>query len=213
MVQRPRYPLNLRGAGARRQGGVVLMIALIVLVAMTLAAIGMVRSLDTGTLVAGNIGFRQSAVATGDSGIEAARTWMVANRLTLNTDNVGQGYYSTRQDNLDLTGNATYGGTDGVDWGGSDPAQPVKAFDAGTVDGTTNHVFYLIQRMCSIPGSINDPGQSCTTAANLAVGSSQSAPDYSSYGLKIKNQVYYRVTARVNGSKNTVSYVQAVILL
>jgi len=212
MVQRPRYRMNHR-APARRQRGVVLLIALIVLVAMTLAGIGMMRSLDTGTLVAGNIGFRQSAVATADSGVEAARLWLITNRFILDSDQPANGYYSTRQDNLDITGNATYGGTDGVDWGGSDPSQPVKAFDAGTIDGTTNHVYYLIQRMCSIPGSINDPGQSCTTASNLAVGSSQSAPDYSTYALKIKNQVYYRVTTRVAGAKSTVSYVQAVILL
>jgi len=202
-----------RRPGPQRERGVVLMIALIVLVAMTLAGIGIVRSIDTGTLVAGNIGFRQSAVATGDSGIEAARTWLIANRNTLNTDQVGSGYYSTRQDNLDITGNLTQGGTDGVDWGGSDPSQPVKAFDAGDVDGTGNHVYFLIQRMCAIPGGINDPGQDCTTASNNALGSSQSAPDYSTYALKIKNQVYYRITSRVNGAKSTVSYVQAVVLL
>ena len=205
--------LRLRHARPQRERGVVLLIALIALVAMTLAAIGMVRSLDTGTLVSGNISFRQSAVNTGDSGIEKARTWLITNRSVLDTDQNGSGYYSTRQDSLDITGNMTYGGTDGVDWGGSDPSQPVKAYDAGDVDGTGNHVYYLIQRMCSIPGTINDPGQSCATASNQATGSSQDAPDYSSYALKVKNQVYYRITARVNGAKNTVSYVQAVVLL
>ena len=54
-------------SGPRRERGVVLLIALIVLVAMTLAGIGMMRSIDTGTMVSGNIGFRQAAVATGDS--------------------------------------------------------------------------------------------------------------------------------------------------
>ena len=57
--------------GARRQRGVVLLIALIVLVAMTLAGIGMMRSIDSGTLVSGNIGFREAAVATADTGVEA----------------------------------------------------------------------------------------------------------------------------------------------
>ena len=70
---------NSRSSLPRRQQGVVLLIALIVLVAMTLAGIGMMRSIDTGTMVAGNIGFRQSAVATGDGGIEQAITWLVAN--------------------------------------------------------------------------------------------------------------------------------------
>ena len=201
-----------KATGARRQRGVVLLIALIVLVAMTLAGLAMMRSIDTGTIVAGNIGFREAAVATGDSGVESARTWLMANINSLDTDQASNGYYSTRQDNLDFTGNA--GGTFGVDWGGSDPSQPVKAFDAGTaIDSTGNHVYYLIQRMCSIPGSINAPAQSCTTVSQSGIGSTQSAPEYSSYGLAIKNEVYYRVTSRVNGPKNTVSYVQAVILL
>jgi len=212
MVSNARSAMDRRSAPARRQGGVVLMIALIVLVAMTLAALGLIRSIDTGTMVAGNIGFREAATASGDSGVEAARTWLIANQLALDNDQPAAGYYSTRQDNLDITGNLTAGGTDGVDWGGSDPSQPVKAFDAGTaLDGTGNHVFYLIQRLCSIPGSVNLPLQSCTTATVSGIGSTQNAPDYSSYGLYTQNEAYYRVTARVNGPKNTVSYVQAVI--
>lgn len=195
-----------------RQEGVVLLIALITLVAMTLAGIGIMRSIDTGTLVAGNIGFRQSAVASADSGLEAARTWLLANETALNVDNSAQGYYATRQDSLDITGNRTEGGLDGVDWGGSDPAQPVKAFNAGT-DASGNQIYYLIHRMCSATGSVNAALQSCATSEASGIGSSQDAPDYSSYGLKIRNQIFYRITARVNGPKNTVSYVQAVVLL
>lgn len=198
---------------ARRERGVVLLVALIVLVAMTLAAIGMMRSIDTGTLVAGNIGFRQAAVATADSGVEQARAWLMANVNLLNSDVPGNGYYSTRQDTLDITGNRTEGGLDGVDWGGSDPSQPVKAFSLGSVDSSGNTVYYLIHRLCSIPGSINAPGQSCAVAMISGRGSSQDAPDYSSYALALKSQVYYRITARVTGPKNTVSYVQAFILL
>src|SRR5450432_280608 len=152
---------RVNAIGGRRQGGVVLLIALIVLVAMTLAGIGMMRSIDAGTLVAGNIGFREAAVATADSGVEAARTWLIANVNSLNTDNAAMGYYSTRQDSLDFTGNMTEGGHDGVNWGGSDPNQPVSAFTLGTVDTSGNTVYYLINRLCAIPGTINGVGQTC----------------------------------------------------
>ena len=199
--------------GARRERGVVLLIALIVLVAMTLAGLGMMRSIDTGTIVAGNIGFREAAVATGDTGIESARAWLITNLNSLDNDNPAMGYYSTRQDGLDFTGNKTEGGTDGVNWGGSDPTQVVQGYQLGTVDTSGNTVFYLIHRLCSLPGSINGSGQSCATVAVSGTGSSQSAPDYSSYALAVKNQVYFRVTTRVNGPKNTVSYVQAVLLM
>jgi type IV pilus assembly protein PilX len=199
--------------GPRRQQGVVLMIALIVLVAMTLAGLGMIRSADTGTLVAGNIGFRQSAVATADSGVEAARTWLLANLNVLGSDNTAAGYYSTRQDSLDLTGNRTEGGLDGVDWGGSDPTQPVKAYNLGTPDSSGNQVFYLIHRLCSVTGSTNLPTQSCATVTRAVSGSTNDACDYSGCALKDTSQIYYRITARVTGPKNTVSYVQAVILI
>ena len=63
-----------------RQRGVVLFIALIVLVAMALAGIALVRSVDTGILVAGNIAFKQGATNAGDQGLEAARTWLVTNK-------------------------------------------------------------------------------------------------------------------------------------
>jgi len=198
----------------RRQEGVVLLIALIVLVAMTLAGLGLIRAIDTGTLVAGNIGFRESAVASGDSGIELARAWLMNNRTALNSDQSQFGYYSTRQETVDLTGNKTAGTSDGVDWGGSNPLAPVQAFDAGTtVDGSGNHIYYVIQRLCAIPGGINTPSQDCTTIAVTSMGSTQNAPDYSGYALALKNEVYYRITSRIEGPKSTVSYVQAIVLI
>jgi hypothetical protein len=197
-----------------RQQGVILLIALIALVAMTLAALGLVRSIDTGTLVAGNIGFRQSAVATADAGVEAARAFIVANLNSgaLLADNPAQGYYSTRQDSLDITGNRTAGGTDGVDWGGSDPSQPVKAFDAGVLDATGAHVYYLIHRLCSNPGAYNANPQDCVVQTAVGQGSTKrlvDVPDQPFSGIPFYS---YRVTVRVNGPKNTVSYVQALIL-
>jgi Tfp pilus assembly protein PilX len=203
---------KLRVSARRREEGVVLLVALITLVAMTLAGIGIMRSIDAGTMVAGNIGFRQAAVASGDTGIEAARTWLLANRPVLNDNNPALGYYSTRQDNLDLTGNRG-GLSDGVDWDGTNVDLPVKAFKVAAGDGSGNTIYYLIHRLCSVPGSVNAPAQSCATASVSGVGSSQDAPDYSSYALRVTNQIYYRVTTRVDGPKNTVSYVQAVILL
>jgi type IV pilus assembly protein PilX len=202
------------GRPPRREEGVVLMIALIVLVAMTLAGIGMIRSIDTGTMVAGNISFRQSAVAAGDSGIEAAITWLQANPSSLTGDITAKGYYSTRQDSVDLTGNKTEGGIDGVNWDGTATSQVAKALAVGTVDPSTgNQVYYIIHRLCSIPGTINAPAQSCATSSSTGTGSTQDAPTYDNQGILVANRIYYRITSKVVGPKNTVSYVQAVILL
>src|SRR6267143_504900 len=62
-----------------RQGGTILIIALIVLVAMTLAGIATMRSVDTATITAGNIGLRQASVNAADQGIQAGVNWLTAN--------------------------------------------------------------------------------------------------------------------------------------
>ncbi len=55
-------------ARARRSGqrGVALFFALICMVAIMLAAVMLVRSVDTATLIAGNLAFQQSATRSGD---------------------------------------------------------------------------------------------------------------------------------------------------
>jgi type IV pilus assembly protein PilX len=195
-----------------RERGVVLMIALIVLVAMTLAGLGIIRSVDSGTLVAGNIGYRQAALASTDAALETAITWLVANKNTLNVDIPGSGFYSTRQDALDITGNKTAGGTDGVDWYNANPLIPVKAVHVGT-DASGSDLYYIINRLCSIPGGMNDPGQDCTTTTGTGIGSTQGSPAYGQQGLPEQDQPYYRVTVRADGLKNTVTYVQAMVTL
>src|SRR5256885_8971705 len=84
-----------------RQGGTILIIALIVLVAMTLAGIATMRSVDTATITAGNIGLRQASVNAADQGIQAGVNWLTANLgPTLINDNhqsgtASNGYFSS----------------------------------------------------------------------------------------------------------------------
>lgn len=200
----------------RRQVGVILIITLIALVAMTLAAVALVRSVDTGTIVAGNLGFKQSAVVSGDAGLEAARTWLLANTTLLSANSPNNGYYATRQDGIDFTGARTPSVlADNVDWDGTNGASVSKSklVNSGTADSAGNVVAYVIHRMCDIPGGINDPGQACATATIDATGSTKDAPDYSKYGLQSAKLVYYRVTSRVLGPRNTVTYVQSLLVL
>ena len=50
-----------------------LLFALLALAAMLLAAVALVRSVDSGALVLGNLGFKQDATSAGDSAAELAR--------------------------------------------------------------------------------------------------------------------------------------------
>src|ERR1700758_2734999 len=84
------------------QRGVTLIFALITLVALLFATLALIRSVDTSTILMGNIGFKQDATATADQATKSALTWLAAQSAVLNTDslakNLGQGYYaSTKQ--------------------------------------------------------------------------------------------------------------------
>ena len=185
----------------RAQRGAVLFIALIVLVAMSLAGLALMRGVDTGALIASNLAFKQSATAAGDEGIEAARGWLLSNSgPTLYTDIPGSAYYSTMQTNVDLIG--------------SDPTKP--DFDWSTAvslapDAAGNTVSYVIQRLCELPG---DPASvNCIRATGSTSSSSgtKGAVSYGGYAISVPTGAFYRITVRVQGPRKTLSFVQATI--
>lgn len=208
---------SFRHGSHRRERGVVLVIALIVLVAMTLAGIAMVRSVDTGNLVAGNMAFKQGAVLAGDSGTEAAITWLsaIAGASSSYNDNPAAGYYATSQDNLDLTNRDPAKAW--VDWnfdncgGASIPACITPAAPISAAGGNT--VTYIIHRLCLSSGDPNAAGNSC---ANYQASSSTSpkrgelryGDDKRFEPLPVE---YYRITSKVVGPRNTVSYVETIL--
>jgi Tfp pilus assembly protein PilX len=202
----------------KRQRGVVLIIALIVLIAMTLAGIGLVRSVDTGNLVAGNLAFKQSLALAGDAANEGAIAWLKANQASalMNADQPASGYYSTEQANLDVTNSNNSGVTMAVvDWDHNDCAgltyttcvQPSAATTVGD-----NQVSYIINRLCKTPGTYNDSANSCVTYSGLNVKSpSRNDKEWAGYDFAGTPTPYYRVTSRVLGPRNTTAFVQTVV--
>lgn len=204
----PQYVVKPHAVRKRHgQHGVVLIIALIVLVAMTLASIAMVRSIDTSTIIAGNLAFKQSAVASGDAGIEAAVTWLSANGDSLTADSAANGYYATSQDSLDLTAGTT-STADDLNW--SDATKVKKL----ATDAAGNDVAYIIHRMCNSTGALN--ASTCATEDGVLTGSSLGAArqmtTYQPGSWTVAaSRGYYRITVRVAGPRNTISYVQAFV--
>lgn len=210
--------LSTPGIGPRvaAQSGITLIITLIVLVAMTLASVAMVRSVDTSVMIAGNLAFRQGATTAGDAGVEAARAWLVANSGALANDDEGNGYYSSSQDNLDLTGNRTPGNTaDDVDWEdtGIGVSQPVCL----APDTAGNTACYIIHRLCIDPNSPLDSAK-CSTQESARSGSSKGASlsmeryQPTSWSM-VATMAYYRVTVRVAGPRNNISFIQTFLLI
>ena len=191
-----------RHRAARRQRGVVLFIALIVLVAMALAGVAMMRSVDTTLGVAGNLAFKQAAVLSTDQGVSTAYVWINANPgAALQNDDPGNGYFAS------FVQDPPTGWFDLANWGSG------MLVNGGTPDAAGNSIRYIVHRMCSSSGAYNAGGQECalyTPLLGAAAGSTQSVGSYQFQG---NPQVYLRVTTRVDGPKNTVSITQTSILI
>lgn len=204
------YAISIVSTSRRRtQSGVVLIIMLIVLVAMTLAALSLVRSTDTTNVIAGNMSFQQAAVHSGDTGIELAATWLKNNAAgaTLDSDDPTNGYVAG---GLGVAPNLAANPPQSWDnyWVNT---LATRAVVAQQQDAAGNSVSYVIDRMCANAGPVTG-GAACVSSPSVAVasGSEEEA------GLKQLNSpsvVYYRITVRVDGPRNTVSYVQSVVAL
>ena len=201
-------------ASRRQQRGVMLFISLIVLVAMTLAAVAMMRSVDTATLVAGNIGFRQSAVNAADQGVQNAYTWLGATVATagINTDSAANGYSSSVP-----AGEAPDWYTNSASWLNAF-AVPLTCPAMGLVgqDCGRNTVSYVIHRLCPVAncapnatcgGVTNICGQTLTSTAISGEGVDQSAPNF----FTTPPQTHYRITVRSVGPRASIAYVQTLL--
>ena len=205
-------------ARLKRQQGMVLFVALVVVVAMALAGLALIRSVDTNVVVAGNIAFRQSATNAAEQGVEAARTWLLANKSTLSDDQVAPGatppsaYFSNWQDTVDLTGNDPAKGD--FDWTNN-------SVEVTAADAAGNRVRYVIHRLCA-DSNKTPSSTSCVKVSSTSGGSVSSGGEYggrrgyegggASSGFNLSTSiVYYRVTVRVDGPRNTRSYVQALM--
>ncbi|MEO8385542.1 MAG: hypothetical protein ABI583_09890 [Betaproteobacteria bacterium] len=187
----------------RSQEGVVLFMALIMLVAMTLAGVALVRSVDTSNLIAGNLAFKQSATSEGEIGLETGIGWVLAGPSTkLTATDTNNGYFAVRGDPSGQTW-AEYFET-------LESNSQVVSLPLDTSTG--NQVSYVIHRLCNQAGLSTVPGALCSVpqSAGSSEGSSKGG---GTVGLQRSSEVYYRVTAKIVGPRNTVSFVQSVIAL
>jgi len=199
------------------QRGVVLFIALIVMVVMSLAAIALMRSVDTTTAIIGNLAFRQASMLPANYAVEMAASGLFddANapnprRITdLNNPNAGENYLSTHDPAWD-------------DKYGVPQALQNYSYNAGMAahtpqtDGAENRIVYLIERMCN-PNArpvTNTDGHADRDWCEMAEPKQTSGDTINDPGIGLDyRQVYYRVTVRVDGKlgTNAVSFAQVMM--
>lgn len=192
--------VSMHSSKARgRQAGVSLIIAMIAVVAMTFAGLALMRAVDTGNVISGNLAFRQATLNATDVGVEASITALdtiVATSLDANSPAscaVGAcNYYAIKQDPVDAAGVPTV-----INW-------TVVPKAVTTVD-SSYAVQYVIDRLCDGPSPVTDVTAKCMHTTDSTVGSKKAG----SVSFTSANQVYYRVTVRVVGPRNTISLVQA----
>jgi Tfp pilus assembly protein PilX len=196
-----------------RQQGVVLFIALIVLVALTLAGIALVRSVDTSNVIAGNLAFKAGTLQAADIGIEQAASVLptiVTTTLETNqtpassSTNPNYWYYATRRqdDAKGLPTTKEYGaaGTaSAIDWSSVPPVSSTA------VAGNTVQV--VIDRLCQGPPPVTDIQGKCFADDPVGGGTKKAG----GIVFSANDTVYYRATVRVSGPRNTVSVVQAIL--
>jgi len=116
---------------------------------------------------------------------------------------------------LDLTGNVTPGDTsDNVNWDGQGgPTTPT----CQAKDSVGNTVCYVIHRLCDTTGPLDS--STCSTRQYIRTDSSKGVvgglSNYQppSWDPEIASMGVYRVTIRVSGARNNISYLQAFIVI
>ncbi|MBU6459598.1 MAG: pilus assembly protein PilX [Proteobacteria bacterium] len=167
-----------------------LFIALIALVTMTLAVIALIRSVDTANTIAGNMAFRQAAREVSDTGIEAAYSALPNILATSEEADIPNEYFATMQP-VDANGVPTT-----VNW------QNVPS-----TNESGYAVQYIIERLCNGPLPVTDIQTQCLSDPNGANGSNKAG----AIVFSSSNRIYYRVTVRVTGPRNTMSMAQAIL--
>ncbi len=202
-------------ASSRQQRGVVLFVALIGMVVLSLAAVALLRSVDSGTSIAGNLAFKQASIGPVNYAIEQANYNLfegpAASRIVDPFNHAaGFNYYANLQPGESASGipaglygySYTYPG----------------GFTAYTDPTTGYQVRWVIERMCQGVAPAPGPFFGDPLTADGLVACDLLVPKVSLgrttmklQGIPVTPQPLYRVTIRVDGPSNTVTYAQAML--
>ncbi|MEI8324710.1 MAG: hypothetical protein WCH44_04970 [Betaproteobacteria bacterium] len=194
----------------RREQGVVLYVALVAMIAMMLAGVAMLRSVAAGVGVAGNLAFKQNASLAGERGADKAVEWLRALPVatastTLQAHDAANGYMAIGVPSVDSVTANVVNTFDPFtfDW---DNATTPTAQQATADDGAGNRVRYVMHRLCKALGSSQpSSAQECAVFGAVLKDPTTGLP------IGAPPRPLFRVTTRVDGPRNTVSYVQVVV--
>lgn len=171
----------------KKQQGAVLLITLIILMVLLVAGLALFRSTQTATQIAGNIAFKQIALPAANLSIEQALAEL--NTQTDFNTNIAGRYFALQQPN-DSDGLPST-----VNWT-QVPVTQVQQYN----------VQHITERLCVGPLPVTSMNSQCSVGGSTINNSYKvNSPVYTS------GSIYYRITVRVTGPKDTLTFVQAII--
>jgi Tfp pilus assembly protein PilX len=207
----------------RAQRGISLLFSLMALVILGFGAIALTRSVDTGTLIMGNLAMKQDTLSASATATEQAIAWLQANvtGTTLDANDPAKGYYAGAIEKLDPTGNRSTaanklalvnwdGNCNGHLGDGTYETCDTLAFTGTDVNG--NKVQWVITRLCDTAGAPSGTNL-CVRPAAAATSTALERGELNPGG-RISAGIagpYYRVVVRVEGPRNTVSYTESLV--
>lgn len=217
----------LRRAPRRPARGVSLLFSMMTLVALSLAAVALIRSVDTGSAVLGNLSFKQDTLLAADDASRQAIDWLRARAVgnTLYADATADGYRASLITNLDPTG---VRGTDAtrtvIDWDGNNcrsvsgnwatcVAPSGQALQISTGSATVS-ARWLIQRVCNSAGDPSTATVSCAKplSSTLAADADKGDKNYANPGMQqVVLAQYFRIIVRATGGRNTSSITETLV--
>ena len=199
------------------QRGVVLFITLIVLVALALAALAMYRGSMGTTLVATNVVYKQAALNLADNGVQVATAAILQRSTTggaaVENDDGPNGYFAAVP-----TNDPNYADPSAWDWTGADAnavvltASQVCGADATCIANSGGlTVYYKIHRMCNLAGAYNSAANVCALTIAADPSATGSSLGVGATVFTGKPALYYRITTRVDGPRNTRTITQTMV--
>jgi type IV pilus assembly protein PilX len=199
----------------KKQQGVVLVILLIALVAISLAGVALLRTVDTSNVVSGNIAFNEAALQLSDVGAELAYTDINSNLYNIFTNSAipvclsdvtlcpkntaGQSYFYPNYFSISTTTKLPISSS-GAALAMSDPVSVSLPGDTTP----SYSIQYIIERMCIGTASTQEVATFTKCRA---------VPDYSggvlmpintsASGLPSYGKLFFRITVQVSGPRNT----------
>lgn len=212
----------------RQQRGLVLFFALLALAVMSLAAVALIRSVDTNALLSGNIVYRQSANTATNVALEGVAENIARNiKLADSTvHHASLGYYANcSQFDTQPSAQVCDGSTlTTMKWDDTNSSLVPSQTDGNDeirngIDRQGNEIRYVVERMCNYSDAEITAGTAKTDASRCMMASSPNNGETCSHNtnnielfkrcVSNSDSPLYRITLHIAGPKNTLTFMQS----